>query len=92
MYQRQCPNHFRSSEPDHSQCFILLRHAHNHPIHPRFKPKQSETAKLIGAVDAAGNRVDGVVNSFANSQPVSLAEQNNAAPSTLMLYNRNVSR
>jgi hypothetical protein len=34
--------------------FVLLRHAHNHPVHPKSKPTSADKAKLAEAVDAAG--------------------------------------
>jgi hypothetical protein len=57
MKQRQCPTEmiiFVPVDQTIRKVFLLLRNAHNHPVHPRFKPSQSEALKLISAVDAAG--------------------------------------
>jgi hypothetical protein len=57
MKQRQCPTEmivFVPVDQTIRKVFLLLRKAHNHPVHPRSKPKQLEAEKLISAVDAAG--------------------------------------
>jgi hypothetical protein len=41
-------------DTDIQKVVIVLRNAHNHPMHPRTKPTQADKLQLISAVEAAG--------------------------------------
>jgi hypothetical protein len=39
-----------------SKAIVYLRNAHNHPMHPKFKPSFDDQVKLTKAIDAVGLR------------------------------------
>lgn len=59
MIQRECPTVmviFIPVDKTISKAIVYLRHAHNHPMHPKLKPSIDDKVKLTKAIDAVGLR------------------------------------